>query len=97
MRVGVWALLVVSALVVLTTGVRPAPAPIGDRPAEVIGGPYADLLASSVDLGPSHDRTAQLIVELRGSARPQTLLGVGPASGIDRAVAAGAAVGGRRR
>jgi kumamolisin len=39
-----------------------------------IGGPYANLLASSTDLGPSQLDRAQLTVGLRGSARPEPLL-----------------------
>ena len=40
----------------------------------VIGGPLALLLASSTDLGPSRDDSAQLTVTLPDSARPQTLI-----------------------
>ena len=42
--------------------------------AAAIGGPYANLLASSTDLGPSRLDRAQLTVGLRGSARPDPLL-----------------------
>jgi kumamolisin len=40
----------------------------------VIGGPLALLLASSTELGPSRDDSAQLTVTLPDSARPQTLI-----------------------
>lgn len=39
-----------------------------------IGGPYASLLASSMDLGPSRLEHAQLTVGLRGSTRPEPLM-----------------------
>ena len=39
-----------------------------------IDGPYANLLASSADLGPSRLDHAQLTVGLRGSARPDRLM-----------------------
>ncbi|MEW5810016.1 MAG: S53 family peptidase [Actinomycetota bacterium] len=57
----------------LTTSVGPGRSPTGDGPGEVIGGPYAALLADAVDLGPSHDRSAQLTVELRAAALPAAL------------------------
>ncbi|WP_109777787.1 S53 family peptidase [Mycolicibacterium chubuense] len=65
--------MVVSVLVLLTASVGPGPDSQRGGPGEVIGGPYAALLAHSVDLGPSHDRTAQLIVELRDGGPPRTL------------------------
>jgi kumamolisin len=65
--------LVVSALVLLTTSVGPAPTTWRGGSDEVIGGPYATLLAEAVDLGPSHDRTAQLTVELRNPEPPDAL------------------------
>jgi kumamolisin len=40
-----------------------------------IAGPYALLLASSTDLGPSHNADAQVTVVLRGAARPEALFG----------------------
>jgi kumamolisin len=43
-------------------------------PLATIGGPYANLLASSTDLGPSQLASAQVTVGLRGSARPEPLL-----------------------
>ncbi|MCW1957253.1 MAG: peptidase S53, partial [Mycobacterium sp.] len=57
-----------------------AAAIIGDRagvatsPAEArIGGPYADLLASSTDLGPARSASAQLTAALHGAHRPDRL------------------------
>nr|WP_238994760.1 S53 family peptidase [Mycolicibacterium chubuense] len=58
-------------------------APLSAGAPGVIGGPYADLLAGSTDLGPSRDRTAQVIVELRGHARPQALLGWAHSRSLD--------------
>jgi kumamolisin len=46
-----------AGVLVLVTGIRVAS--VSDNPA-VIGGPLALLLASSTDLGPSRDRSAQL-------------------------------------
>jgi kumamolisin len=45
-----------------------------DGPA-VIGGPLALLLASSTDLGPSHNGDAQLTAALLGPTRPDALIG----------------------
>lgn len=48
-----------------------------------IGGPYARLLASSTDLGPSTRDSAQLTVALRDSARPLALMQWAEAEGLD--------------
>jgi kumamolisin len=40
----------------------------------VIGGPLASLLASSTDLGPSHDGSAQLTAALPDASRPEALI-----------------------
>ena len=68
-----WRLLAVVAagVLVLATAVRVAS--VSDNRA-VIGGPLALLLASSTDLGPSRDDSAQLTVTLPDTARPQTLV-----------------------
>jgi kumamolisin len=68
-----WRLLAVVAagVLVLATAVRVAS--VSDNRA-VIGGPLALLLASSTDLGPSRDGSAQLTVTLPSSARPETLI-----------------------
>ncbi|MGY4708104.1 S53 family peptidase [Mycolicibacterium sp. CBM1] len=42
---------------------------------EVIGGPYAALLANSVDLGPARTDHVQLTVALRDDSRPDLLMG----------------------
>ena len=47
-----------------------------------IGGPLGLFLAASADLGPSHARHAQLTVALRGSARPEALIGWADAQGL---------------
>jgi kumamolisin len=66
--------LLVSVLVLLGTSVtlprEPRPAAAGAMP---IGGPYASLLHSSVDLGPSHDPDTQLIVSLAETSPPHAL------------------------
>ena len=63
----------VGVLVLLTTSVAPMRPTSAGGPGQLIGGPYAALLAHSVDLGPSHDRSAQLVVELRDAAEPTAL------------------------
>jgi kumamolisin len=62
---------VAAAASLLILDARCAPAP---EPRAIIGGPYANLLKSSTDLGPSQLDRAQLTVGLRGSARPEPLL-----------------------
>jgi kumamolisin len=47
-----------------------------------IGGPYALLLDASTDLGASHRSDAQLTVALRGSTRPQALVGWARSRGL---------------
>jgi kumamolisin len=44
-------------------------------PSGLMGGPLGRFLASSSDLGPARDHAVQLTVALRGSARPQALIG----------------------
>ena len=64
------AVIAASALVVasgLTAGCAPTN-------SAVIKGPYASLLASSTDLGPSRSGDAQLTVTLPGSSRPDDLM-----------------------
>lgn len=60
-----------AATAILVAHHRSEPSP--DR-AQAIGGPYARLLASSSDLGPSHLNQAQLTVALRAPTRPEPLL-----------------------
>lgn len=48
----------------------------------MITGPFASLLASSTDLGPSRAGDAQLTVTLPGSARPEELMGWATARGL---------------
>ena len=52
-------------------------------PAVTIAGPYANLLASSTDLGPSQLDHAQLTVGLRGPTRPDPLLRWAETKGLD--------------
>jgi kumamolisin len=63
--------ILVAGVLVLVTGIRAAS--VSPNPA-VIGGPLALLLASSTDLGPSHDGSAQLTATLPDSSRPETLI-----------------------
>jgi kumamolisin len=85
-----------AAVLVVVAGIRAAS--VSDNPA-VIGGPLALLLASSTDLGPSRDHSAQLTVTLPDSAHPETLIewarahgmGVRWRPGDDWAVVEGAA------
>jgi kumamolisin len=65
---------------VLVAGHRPGPAL--DLPG-VIGGPYALLLGSSTDLGPSRLEHSQLTVALRDTARPEPLMNWAAAEGLD--------------
>src|SRR6202171_782662 len=76
-----WRLLaiLVAGLLVLVTGIR-AVSQSDDRTA--IGGPLALLLASSTDLGPSRDDSAQLTVTLTDGARPDALIEWAGAQGI---------------
>lgn len=53
------------------------------EPESTIDGPYANLLASSTDLGPSQLDQAQLTVGLRGSARPEPLQRWAASKGLD--------------
>ncbi|MDT5074721.1 MAG: kumamolisin [Mycobacterium sp.] len=61
----------VAGVAVLASDHRSEPTP---NPTAAIDGPYANLLASSTDLGPSRLDHAQLTVGLRGSARPEPLM-----------------------
>lgn len=74
-----WRLLVLAVIGVLAvaTELRPAPA----NPALIVG-PYASLLASSADLGPSRAGDAQLTVTLAGANRPEALIGWAEAQGL---------------
>ena len=69
-HVGVLALIAAGVLV-LVSDLRPSAA----DGAGAIGGPYAYLLASSADLGPSHRADIQLTAVLHGSSRPDALFG----------------------
>ena len=51
--------------------------------AATIDGPYARLLASSVDLGPSHLQHARLTAALRDGTRPESLLRWAASKGLD--------------
>jgi kumamolisin len=75
-----WPVAVVSAVVLLLVSDLPRPSiPHG---AADITGPYASLMASSSDLGPSHAGDAQLTVTLPGSTRPDRLLEWSDAQGL---------------
>jgi kumamolisin len=71
---------VAAAASLLVLDARWAPTP---EPASTIDGPYANLLASSTDLGPSQLDRAQLTVGLRGSARPEPLQRWAASKGLD--------------
>jgi kumamolisin len=68
-----WRLLAILAAgaLVLVTGIRAVA--VSDQ-RTVIGGPLALLLASSTDLGPSRDDSAQVTVTLPDGARPDKLI-----------------------
>ncbi|KUI44143.1 peptidase S53 [Mycobacterium sp. IS-1590] len=63
------ALLFTAALLIAASGA------CASRTPAVITGPYAALLASSTDLGPSRSADAQLTVTLGGPERPAALMG----------------------
>ncbi|HEX7824581.1 MAG TPA: peptidase S53, partial [Mycobacterium sp.] len=71
---------VASALILLSASGLPR-ATIPRGPAD-IAGPFASLLASSSDLGPSRSGDAQLTVALPGLARPARLLEWSDAHGL---------------
>jgi kumamolisin len=71
--------LVAAAVLVLVSDLHPASDPDRDG---VISGPYAYLLASSTDLGPSHRVDTQLTAALRDSARPDALFGWANRNGL---------------
>jgi kumamolisin len=78
-RTAGWRLLALTAAstLVLASELRPAPAD-----SAAIGGPYAWLLASSSDLGPSRAGDAQLTVTLPDSTRPGGLIGWAQEQGL---------------
>jgi kumamolisin len=65
--------------VVLVFGHRAEPAPL----AGAIGGPYALLLGSSTDLGPSRLTRSQLTVALHDTTRPESLMTWAATKGLD--------------
>ena len=69
---GLFALAMTAALV-LASAQRAVPPPAND--STLIGGPFARLLAQSADLGPDRSGQVQVIVGLRDSTRPDTLIG----------------------
>jgi len=71
--------LLVTGVVVLGTGIRAVS--VSDH-RTAVGGPLALLLASSTDLGPSRDESAQLTVTLPDRARPGRLIEWAGAQGI---------------
>jgi kumamolisin len=76
-----WRLLaiVVAGVLMLVTGIRAVS--VSDH-RTVTGGPLALLLASSTDLGPSRDDSAQLTVTLPDGVRPSALIEWAGAQGI---------------
>jgi kumamolisin len=78
-RTAGWRLLVLTAAATLVLASELRPAPAGSA---VIGGPYAYLLASSSDLGPSRAGDAQLTVTVPDSTRPDGLIGWAQEQGL---------------
>ena len=68
-QLGVLALVAASVVVLVSDLRLPASPGPGDGD-DTIGGPYSYLLASSTDLGPSHNDNAQLTVALHDDTRP---------------------------
>jgi kumamolisin len=77
-RVALLALIAAGALV-FVSDLRPSSEFDG---AGTITGPYAYLLASSDDLGPSHRPDTQLTAALHGSSKPQALIGWADGNGL---------------
>jgi kumamolisin len=77
---GCWLTVSLVGAAVLVAGQNADPA---TSDSGAIGGPYARLLASSIDLGPSTLDSAQLTVALRDSARPLALMQWAEAEGLD--------------
>jgi kumamolisin len=69
--------LIAAGVMVFVSDLRP-----GFDSAGTITGPYAYLLASSADLGPSHRSDTQLTAALHGSSRPQSLFGWANGNGL---------------
>ncbi|KAA0105638.1 S8 family serine peptidase [Mycolicibacterium sp. P1-5] len=61
------------AMLVMVTVVFTADRPTPPLPYNMIAGPFARLLAQSVDLGPARTQQVQLTVELRSPTRPAAL------------------------
>lgn len=78
-RLGCW----LTALVLLAGTAIGSTRSESPPPRPAIGGPYAALLASSRDLGPSHRAHTQLTVALRGTARPAALMRWAADRGLD--------------
>lgn len=62
--------LVAASVMVLVSDLRASSLPTRANAGDVIAGPYSYLLASSTDLGPSHNDNAQLTVALHEASRP---------------------------
>jgi kumamolisin len=96
--IGVLALIAASVLM-LVSDLRPSLSGDATDGGEAIAGPYSYLLASSTDLGPSHNRNTQLTVALHEATRPGSVfewadrqgLSVRWEAGQDWAVVEGAA------
>ena len=71
--------LIAAGVLVLVSDLRPSAVPDS---AGAIGGPYASLLASSTDLGPSHRGDTQLTAALHDSKRPEALFGWANSNGL---------------
>jgi kumamolisin len=68
-----------TAALLLASGNRTVPK---HDPPNLIGGPYARLLASSTDLGPARSAHAQLTAALRDSTRPEALIAWAKGEGL---------------
>ena len=80
-RLGLLAVLcLVAVLAALAT--HPVDDPRPASPHNAIGGPYAYLLASSTDLGPSHTADTQLTAALQRPQRPAALFGWAAGNGL---------------
>jgi kumamolisin len=81
-HIGVLALVAVSVMV-LVSDLRLTSSRPGAEGGDAIAGPYSYLLASSTDLGPSHNDNAQLTLALHGPARPDGVFDWAHSQGLD--------------
>lgn len=81
-HIGVLALVAASVMVLVSDLRLTSPRP-GTEAGDDIAGPYSYLLASSTDLGPSHNDNAQLTLALHEPTRPNGVFDWADSQGLD--------------